>query len=76
MNFQLKKILKKLKKALSEAKAGLFGKYIEFEKPEGPEVIVSFEKPNEEELGLDFGTLDEIMEIKEIDGLKLYFVYV
>jgi hypothetical protein len=74
--FPVKENIEEAKKALSEAKAGLFGKYIEFEKPEGPEVIVSFEKPNEEELGLDFGTLDEIMEIKEIDGLKLYFVYV
>ena len=53
----------------------LFGKYIETTKG-GVDVIVSFEKPSEEELGLDYGTLDEIMEIKEVDGIKLFFVYI
>jgi hypothetical protein len=51
-------------------------KYIKKETEEGYDVIVSFEKPSEEELGLDFGTLKEVLEIKEIDGIKLYFVYI
>jgi hypothetical protein len=65
------------KKNLKEADGNedLFGKYIETTKG-GVDVIVSFEKPSEEELGLDYGTLDEIMEIKEVDGIKLFFVYI
>jgi hypothetical protein len=66
------------KKTLSEegGNESLFGKYIEATKEGGIDVIVSFEKPSEEELGLDYGTLDEIMEIKEVDGIKLFFVYI
>ena len=52
-------------------------KYLEKKLDNGVDVIISLEIDGlEEELGLDFGTLDEIMEVKEIDGLKLYFVYV
>jgi hypothetical protein len=25
---------------------------------------------------LDFGTLEEIMEVKEVNGVKLYFIYI
>jgi hypothetical protein len=51
------------------------GKWIEKTLEDGIEVLISFEKFNEEELGLDYGTLDEVMEVKEVDGIKLYFVY-
>jgi hypothetical protein len=69
--------IEEAKKNLKEADGNedLFGKYIETTKG-GVDVIVSFEKPSEEELGLDYGTLDEIMEIKEVDGIKLFFVYI
>jgi hypothetical protein len=69
--------IEEAKKDLKEADGNedLFGKYIETTK-DGVDVIVSFEKPSEEELGLDYGTLDEIMEIKEVDGIKLFFVYI
>jgi len=52
------------------------GKYIEKELRNGINVIMSFERPKEEELGLDLFTLDEIMEVKEIDGIKVYIVYI
>ncbi len=78
-NFNLKKFLVENKlgtySKLNENK-NLFGKYIKTTKEGGIDVIVSFEKPSEEELGLDYGTLEEIMEIKEIDGVKLFFVYI
>jgi hypothetical protein len=32
--------------------------------------------PDEGELDLDYGTLDEILEVKEIDGVKVYVVYI
>jgi len=54
----------------------LMGKYIEKELRNGINVIMSFERPKEEELGLDLFTLDEIMEVKEIDGIKVYIVYI
>ena len=43
----------------------------------GIDLIVSFEIEGlEEELGLDYGTLTEITEVKEVDGVKLYFIYI
>jgi hypothetical protein len=50
--------------------------YLEKELKGGITLIISLEIEGlEEELGLDFGTLEEIMEVKEVDGVKLYFVY-
>jgi hypothetical protein len=37
---------------------------------------MSFSKPDEAELGLDYGTLDEIMEVKDINGVTVYIVYI
>ena len=37
---------------------------------------MSFSMPNEEELGLDYGTLDYDMEVTDIDGVKVYYVYI
>jgi hypothetical protein len=52
-------------------------KYLEKKLKGGIDVIISLEIEGlEEELGLDFGTLEEIMEVKEVDGIKLYFIYI
>jgi hypothetical protein len=51
--------------------------YLEKELEGGITLIVSLEIEGlEDQLGLDFGTLEEIMEIKEVNGVKLYFVYI
>jgi hypothetical protein len=51
--------------------------YLEKELEGGITLIVSLEIEGlEEELGLDYGTLEECLEIKEIGGVKLYFVYI
>jgi hypothetical protein len=51
--------------------------YLEKELEGGITLIVSLERKGlEDELGLDFGTLEEIMEVKEVNGVKLYFVYI
>ena len=51
--------------------------YLEKELEGGITLIVSLEIEGlEEELGLDYGTLEEIMEVKEVDGVKLYFIYI
>jgi len=51
--------------------------FIERELDCGVTLYVSFKLEGlEEELGLDYGTLDECLEIKIIDGVKLYFVYI
>jgi hypothetical protein len=52
----------------------ILGKYIETKHPDGYDMIMSFSKPDEEELGLDYGTLDEIMEVKDINGVTVYIV--
>ncbi len=54
----------------------LMGKYIETKHPDGYDMIMSFSIPDEGELGLDYGTLDEILEVKEINGVKVYCVYI
>ena len=54
----------------------LFSKYIQTQHPDGYDMIMSFSMPDEGELGLDYGTLDEILEVKEIDGVKVYIVYI
>ena len=54
----------------------MMGKYIQTKHPDGYDMIMSFSMPDEEELGLDYGTLDEILEVKEIDGVKVYCVYI
>ena len=54
----------------------IMGKYIETKHPDGYDMIMSFSMPDEGELGLDFGTLDEILEVKEINGVKVYCVYI
>ena len=54
----------------------MMGKYIEKMSDDGYHVIMSFSMPNEEELGLDYGTLDEIMEVENINGVKVYVVYI
>jgi hypothetical protein len=68
------------KKVVSEGKLlkenQMMGKYIETKHPDGYDMIMSFSMPDEEELGLDYGTLDEILEVKEIDGVKVYCVYI
>jgi hypothetical protein len=51
--------------------------YLEKELKGGITLIISLEIEGlEEELELDFGTLEEIMEVKEVNGIKLYFVYI
>jgi hypothetical protein len=51
--------------------------YLEKELEGGITLIVSLEIEGlEDQLGLDFGTLEEIMEVKEVNGVKLYFVYI
>ena len=72
-DFDLKKYLAE-NKLLKENR--LFSKYITTTHPDGYDIIMSFSMPNEEELGLDYGTLDEIMEVKDIDGVKVYYVYI
>jgi len=54
----------------------IMGKYIETKHPDGYDMIMSFSMPDEGELGLDFGTLDEILEVKEINGVKVYCVFI
>ena len=54
----------------------MMGKYIQTKHPDGYDMIMSFSMPDEEELGLDYGTLDEILEVKEINGVKVYCVYI
>jgi len=54
----------------------MIGKYIETTIEGGIDVIMSFQMPDEGELGLDYGTLDEILEVKEIGGVKVYIVYI
>ena len=54
----------------------MMGKYIETKHPDGYDMIMSFSMPDEGELGLDYGTLDEILEVKEINGVKVYCVYI
>ena len=70
----------KVKKYLAEGKLlkedQMMGKYIETTHPDGYDMIMSFSMPDEGELGLDYGTLDEILEVKEIDGVKVYCVYI
>jgi len=70
-----------LKKFIAEGKLlkegeGMIGKYIETTHPDGYDMIMSFSMPNEGELDLDYGTLEEVLEIKEIDGIKVYIVYI
>jgi len=51
--------------------------YLEKELEGGVTFIVTAEIEGlEEELGLDYGTLEEIMDVKEVDGVKLYFIYI
>ena len=51
--------------------------YLEKKLEGGVDVIISLEIEGlEEELGLDYGTLEEIMEVKEVNGIKLYFIYI
>ena len=70
----------KLKRDLAEGtllkEDQMMGKYIQTKHPDGYDMIMSFSMPDEEELGLDYGTLDEILEVKEINGVKVYCVYV
>ena len=70
----------KLYKDLAESKLlkeeQMMGKYIQTKHPDGYDMIMSFSMPDEGELGLDYGTLDEILEVKEIDGVKVYCVYI
>jgi len=54
----------------------MVGKYIETTHPDGYDMIMSFSMPDEGELGLDYGTLDEILEVKEINGVKVYCVFI
>jgi len=54
----------------------MMGKYIQTKHPDGYDMIMSFSMPDEGELGLDYGTLDEILEVKEINGVKVYCVYI
>ena len=54
----------------------MMGKYIQTQHPDGYDMIMSFSMPDEGELGLDYGTLDEILEVKEINGVKVYCVYI
>ena len=70
----------KLYKDLAESKLlkeeQMMGKYIQTKHPDGYDMIMSFSMPDEGELGLDYGTLDEILEVKEINGVKVYCVYI
>ncbi len=72
--------LKKVEDFLTENKLlkedQIMGKYIETKHPDGYDMIMSFSMPDEGELGLDYGTLDEILEVKEINGVKVYCVYI
>jgi hypothetical protein len=72
-NFDLRKYLTE-GRLLKENQ--IMGKYIETKHPDGYDMIMSFSMPDEGELGLDYGTLDEILEVKEIDGIKVYIVYI
>ena len=72
-NFDLRKYLAE-NKLLKEEQ--MMGKYIQTQHPDGYDMIMSFSMPDEGELGLDYGTLDEILEVKEIDGVKVYIVYI
>ena len=69
-----------LRKYLAEGKLlkedQMMGKYIETTHPDGYDMIMSFSMPKEAELDLDSGTLKEILEVKEIDGVKVYCVYI
>lgn len=77
---ELRKLIKEeLLKEVSPSRpnaGSMMGKYIETKHPDGYDMIMSFSMPDEEELGLDYGTLDEILEVKEIDGVKVYYVYI
>tara|TARA_B110000444_G_scaffold240766_1_gene256432 strand:- start:157 stop:387 length:231 start_codon:yes stop_codon:yes gene_type:complete len=68
-----------LKKYLAEGKLlkenQLFSKYINTPLPDGSEMVISFSFPDAEELGLDYDTLEEVLEIKEIKGVKVCFVH-
>lgn len=72
-NFNLRKYLAEGRLLKEE---NMIGKYIETTIEGGIDVIMSFQMPDEEELGLDYGTLDEIMEVKDVDGIKVYIVYI
>ena len=72
-NFDLRKYLAEGKLLKEEQ---MMGKYIQTKHPDGYDMIMSFSMPDEEELGLDYGTLDEILEVKEINGVKVYCVYI
>jgi len=72
-DFNLRKYLAE-NKLLKEDQ--MMGKYIQTQHPDGYDMIMSFSMPDEEELGLDYGTLDEILEVKEIGGVKVYIVYI
>jgi hypothetical protein len=51
--------------------------FIKKELEDGITLYVSFTLEGLEEiLGLDYGTLDECLEVKEVNGVKLYFVYI
>ncbi len=51
--------------------------FIERELHGGITLYVSFKLEGlEEELGLDYETLNECLEVNEVDGVKLYFVYI
>ena len=72
-DFNLRKYLAE-NKLLKEDQ--MMGKYIQTQHPDGYDMIMSFSMPDEEELGLDYGTLDEILVVKEIDEVKVYIVYI
>jgi len=48
--------------------------WISLETENGEEVIISEKYPYEEELGLDYGTLPECLEVIELNGVKLNVV--
>tara|TARA_R110000751_G_scaffold23957_1_gene65711 strand:- start:1992 stop:2237 length:246 start_codon:yes stop_codon:yes gene_type:complete len=77
---ELRKLIKEellKEESPSRPNAGsMMGKYIETKHPEGYDMIMSFHPPDEEELGLDYGTLEEILEVKDINGVKVYCVYI
>lgn len=51
--------------------------FIERELDGGITLCVSFKLEGlAEEIGLDYETLNECLEVKEIGGIKLYFVYI
>jgi hypothetical protein len=72
-DFNLRKYLAE-NKLLKEDQ--MMGKYIQTQHPYGYDMIMSFSMPDEGELGLDYGTLDEILVVKEIDEVKVYIVYI